>query len=100
LARADASVLGVARILILFAHPGSLRPAERGGWADQLADELRQRAPVALSPIAEPSEWNWLLEIDVESQEHAEDLLQAPATRDLLLDLRLLGSRPRVVVAG
>jgi hypothetical protein len=89
----------MARVLILFAHPGSLRASECARWADRLAAGLREHTPVALTPLAEPGEWNWLLEIDVDSSDAGQKLLQAPETRDLLLDLRLLGTRPRVVIA-
>jgi hypothetical protein len=88
----------VARVLILFAHPGALPTAECGPWARQLADALGGQAEVTLSRLAS-AEWNWLLEVRAADLESAEAWLESPATRDTLLDLRLLGSRPRVVVA-
>ena len=90
----------MARIFIFFAHPGRLRRAQGDAWAQSLVSELHPDLEATLSRVLPPAEWDWVIEIGVADPDAATSVLESAITRDLLLDLRLLGSRPRVVVAG
>ncbi len=100
--------VGVARVLILFLHPNGLALEDGDAWASGIAAPFRT-APgvvsVAISPLAPPPRnfarhWDWLLEITTDTLGAAERLLRDTACRDLLLDLRLLGTAPRVVLTA
>lgn len=96
----------MARVLILFLHPSGLARDDGETWAAEIAASFRARpgvVSVVLSPVAAPPRdfarhWDWLLEITTDTMEAAERLLRGTACRDLLLDLRLLGTSPRVVL--
>jgi hypothetical protein len=95
------------RILLFFGRPGRLSQAEIDTWAHARSRELVERlegvAEANLTPLRPlgangAAEHDWLLELRIDSDdEHRRS--RDRQLRDFLGDLRLLGTRPSVVVA-
>jgi hypothetical protein len=95
----------VARVVFLWTRPYHLSPEEADGWirreaARLLALEGAERAELTAlkSPPRQAPEWDWMLELHLRDGTDAHRCVEEPACADWLLDLRLLGMRPSVVV--
>ena len=90
------------RVLVLGQRPRVLGEHEAAAWTRQQADALlqspsiRRAEPKAIDAAGNSfgPAYDWLLELEVESTE----ALEAAPIAELLLDLRLLGLRPAVLV--
>ena len=90
------------RVLVLCQRPRMLGEDEAAAWTRKEAAALlrspsiRRAEPRAIEPWGDilGHMFDWLLELDVESRE----ALEASPLTELLLDLRLLGLRPAVLV--
>jgi len=94
-------------VLILFMQPNGLPREDRGTWAAEVAASLEPLPgviAVSLSRLAPSRDfarhWDWLLELTTPDTDAAQALLRSPFVRDLLLDFRLLGTKPRVVLTA
>jgi hypothetical protein len=93
----------VTRILVLWEHPPALSGAEAEEWAHAEvgrlleADSIEQASLASLerpSDSAAAHDYNWLLELEVSS----DDAVHDRRLTELVRDLRMLGMRPLVVV--
>jgi hypothetical protein len=97
---------GVPRVLVLWSRPHHLSTEEAEQWARSevralLADRAIRSAQLARLESASPRhacDWNWILELDV--ADPVRDCVDRGACAEWLGDLRLLGMRPVVVLAG
>jgi hypothetical protein len=94
----------MSRVLVLFSHPGALNETETFDWAQKEAADLAACAEVngvSVTRLDAPYEggaamWQWMFEIHLAPEPSGE--LHRTLCRDLLLDLRLLGTRPVAVL--
>jgi hypothetical protein len=90
------------RVLVLCQRPRVLDEVEAAAWTREQAAALlespfiRRAEPKAVDAAGNSfgPMYDWLLELEVESRE----ALEAAPLSELLLDLRLLGLRPAVLV--
>ena len=90
----------MARLLVFFSQPRTLRPDEVAPWLRAQTDCVAGLPRLDVLPLqaATPGgakHWDWMLEAEIHDPDEAGN-----ACRGLLLDLRLLGTRPVAVVAG
>jgi hypothetical protein len=96
----------VARLVILWTRPYHLSAEEADGWtrreaARLLALEGVERAELTRldsAPSRHVLEWDWMLDLHLRDGIDARRCVEEQACEDWLLDLRLLGMRPAVVV--
>jgi hypothetical protein len=97
------------RVLVLFGHPERLCQADTDSWARDasiaLVEQLSAVAQadlVALAPLSQSAGGHdWMLDMRIagpDGDAHAARAQQR-VLRDFLGDLRLLGTRPRLMVA-
>jgi len=94
-------------VLILFMQPDGLPREDRGTWAAEVATSLEPLPGVVAVSLSRldalrdfAPHWDWLLELTTPDTDAAQALLRSPFVRDLLLDFRLLGAKPRVVLTA
>jgi hypothetical protein len=105
-ARSGRQAGGMPRLLVLWSRPAHLSAAEAERWARGeiralLADDGVRSAELTRLENASPrheSDWKWLLELQVAGS--AGECLERGPCAAWLGDLRLLGMRPTVIVAG
>lgn len=98
----------MVRVLVLGMRPYHLTLEEAEAWMRTEAERLGDVASIervelvglsgAPDHVAAP--WHWMLELQLRDGVDSTACLQQGACSDLLMDLRLLGMRPTVVVAG
>lgn len=96
------------RLFVLFDDPTYLPAHEVAEWirseAGLLIDRLSAVAGAQLTPLQATGEYahdhDWLLELRLERDRELDGVLAAPALREFVGDMRLLGTRPAVLVAG
>jgi hypothetical protein len=96
----------VARLLILWNRPSHLSADDAERWAQSevrslLADDFVARAALTRLESASPRygrDWHWLVELEVRGP--VRDCVEHGACAAWLADMRLLGIRPAVVLAG
>lgn len=98
----------MVRVLVLSMRPYHLTVEEADAWMRTEAERLGGVASIervelvglsdAPDHVAAP--WHWMLELHLRDGVDSGACLQQGACSDLLMDLRLLGMRPAVVVAG
>jgi hypothetical protein len=109
LAREDQarSIGAITRLLLFISRPYHLSDQEADRWMRSQAAGLEKGEQVTrvevsrlLSPAARPgAEWDWLIELHCDGVEGAGRAAREAALRDLVADLRMLGMRPRLVLA-
>jgi hypothetical protein len=96
----------MARLMVMWTRPYHLSSAEADSWARGEAARLLELAGVeraeltrlGSAPTSEAREWDWMLELHLRDGVDPQRCIDEPACADWLLDLRLLGMRPTVVV--
>jgi hypothetical protein len=98
----------VPRLLILWSRPRHLTREETEAWIE--AELLRMAAvpevggsrltEVRPAALAHPTDWQWMLELDVADDAAAGRSLDRGPVADWVRDLRLLGMRPTVLLVG
>lgn len=97
----------VPRLLVLWTRPQHLSATEADAWIRAEIDRLRavrgvrelELTRLATASLAEPREWDWMLELRPVPGADPGLCVQSPAWRDWVGDLRLLGMRPTVLLA-
>ena len=95
------------RLLVLCRRPYHLPREEAWDWVRQelervlIADELESATVTRLADASEqsPREWDWLIEVRLESGRAGRAITARSACGELLADLRLLGMSPTVALA-
>jgi hypothetical protein len=98
----------MARVLVLGTRPYHLTAEEADAWMRAEAAKLAGVPPirrVELVVLRDASEhfsgpWHWMLELHLFDGADSAACLERGACSELLMDLRLLGMRPSVVVLG
>ena len=98
----------MSRLIVLAQRPYHLSVAEAEEWLRAQVVELAGLGGVLrvdMTRLASASlrfgrEWDWLLEVHLDAAVDAQHTLREPACTGLLADLRLLGMRPAVAIAG
>jgi hypothetical protein len=96
----------VARVVILWTRPYHLSAEEADAWTRREAKRLLaldgvERAELTRlesAPLRQTREWDWMLELHLRDGSTAHRCVDEPTCADWLLDLRLLGMHPTVVV--
>jgi hypothetical protein len=96
----------MGRLVVLWTRPYHLSVEEADAWARREAAGLLALAGVARAELTRldtaatrhAAEWDWMLELHLREGVDRHACAEQPAFVDWLLDLRLLGMRPTVVV--
>jgi hypothetical protein len=97
----------MARIVILWTRPYHLSADEADAWAQRESARLLALDGVERGELARlhsgserhAIEWSWMLELHLRDGVDGHACAEQPELEDWLLDLRLLGMRPTIVVA-
>ena len=95
------------RLFLLFSAPATLRSGETAEWvqaqAHEMIDRLSAVADAQLTPLRATDHFahdhDWLLELQLHPARAADGVLEHPALREFVGDLRLVGGRPIVALA-
>jgi len=95
------------RLFVLFNDPAYLPPRDAASWIEAEAGVLVGRlsgvAGAHLTALEATGKYahdhDWLLELRLHPDRQLDGVLDAPALREFVGDLRLLGAQPTVVVA-
>lgn len=98
----------MVRVLVLGMRPYHLTVEEADAWMRTEAERLGGVASIervelvdlASAPEHVAAPWHWMLELHLADEADSAACLQQGACSELLMDLRLLGMRPAVVVTG
>jgi hypothetical protein len=98
----------MARLVLVWSRPYHLSDEEAERWVRAEASRLLALDAVEraeLTPLCAASKrhakpWDWMLELHLVEGADAHACAEAAALRDWLGDLRLLGMRPDIVLAG
>jgi hypothetical protein len=97
----------MARLVVLWARPYHLSAEEADAWVRREAAGLLRLAGVARAELTRlgasrrhDSDWDWMLELHLREGVDAHECAGEPSFADWLLDLRLLGMRPTVLVVA
>jgi hypothetical protein len=97
----------MARIVILWIRPYHLSPDEADVWAQRESARMLALEGVERGELARlhshsarlVGEWDWMLELHLREGVDGHACAEQPALADWLLDLRLLGMRPTIVIS-
>jgi hypothetical protein len=92
------------RILVLWNACRAISPAEDARWVREEVEKLAACLGVSSVTLHEvgsatiryPRHWDWCLEVAVDGTPNT--VVRAPMYREFLADLRLLGTKPAVLV--
>jgi hypothetical protein len=98
----------VARLMILWRRPHHLTADEVEQWTRRKLGRLIGLEAVRHAGLtrprsasaARPREWDWMLEVHRAQWADEEGFVEGDACAEWLGDLRLLGMRPSIIVAG
>jgi hypothetical protein len=93
--------------MLFVCRPYHLSDQEADGWMRSQAGAIADVEPVTRVEVSRlrsaaggaGGSWDWMIEIHCDGAEAAGRAARAEALRDLVGDLRLLGMRPRLVLA-
>jgi hypothetical protein len=90
----------MARLVVLWTRPYHLSAEEVDSWTRREAAHLLALAGVARAELTRLSggDWDWMLELHLRDGADGHACAEDAAFEDWLLDLRLLGMRPTVVL--
>jgi hypothetical protein len=96
----------MARLVVLWTRPYHLSAEEVGAWTRREATQLLALPGVTRAeltrlegpPPGHDSDWDWMLELHLREGVDRHACAEDPVFEEWLLDLRLLGMRPTVVV--
>ena len=96
------------RIIVLWAMCRSISAAEDARWVNAEVEKLRgvegvARAtlhPVESAALRHPRAWDWCLELELANGDAPNAVVRRRECAEFLADLRLLGTRPSVLVIG
>lgn len=98
----------MSRLLVFWSHPSHLSLEEAERWTRQQLDELLASDDVARAELlrvrpASPHHaamYDWMLELHLEPEADVAEWMRSLRWREWFADLRLLGMRPSVLLAG
>ena len=94
------------RIIVLWNACRGISAAEDARWAQAETEKLRDVEGIAgvhlhqieSAALRHPRAWDWCLELEIANGDAPNSVVRRPECAEFLADLRLLGTRPSVLV--